>query len=61
MRNEKEIRRELEDSKGDIKISSFLVNKENEEFNKGWVKALEWVLGEHKWYERSDWRSNLSE
>ena len=49
MRSEKEIKTEKEASTQDIKISE---TKEDLEFNKGWRRALEWVLDENDVWDR---------
>ena len=55
MKSERELRKELESSREDVEICRSLRNEGDAEFALGWVKALEWVLGEHEFYNQDDW------
>jgi len=55
MKSERELRKELESSREGVEICKSLGNERDAEFALGWVKALEWVLGEHELYNRDDW------
>jgi len=55
MKSERELRKELESSREDVEICRSFGNERDAEFALGWVKALEWVLGEHEFYDQGDW------
>jgi len=58
MKSERKLRKELESSKEDMEICRSFGNERDAEFVLGWVKALEWVLGEHEFYSYDDWRGD---
>jgi len=55
MKSERELRKELESSRENVEICKSLGNERDAEFALGWVRALEWALGEHEFYDQGDW------